>query len=84
MKEQLLKTRGTPPAAAPEHQAASQEVLEVVEREGEDAREGDAATAVNTGRRRVDGHVELPEEVDAQDGPLYVCCDEGEVALMHG
>ena len=30
------------------------------------------------------GHVELPEEVDAQDGPLYVCCDEGEVALMHG
>ena len=54
------------------------------EREREDAREGDAAAGANTGRRRVDGHVELPEEVDAQDGPLYVCCDEGEVALMHG
>ena len=34
--------------------------------------------------RRVDGHVELSEEVNAQDGPLHVCCDEGEVALMHG
>ena len=38
-------------------------------------------TQADTG---IDGHVELSEEDDAQDGPLYVCCDKGEVALVYG
>ena len=56
----------------------------VVEGEGEDAWEGGAATAANAGCHRVDGDVELPEEVYAQDGPLHIRCDEGEVALVYG
>ena len=28
--------------------------------------------------------VELPEEVNAQDGPLHIRCDESDVALVHG
>ena len=54
----------------------------VAEGEGEDAWEDGTAAAPDTGCRQVDSEVELPEEVDAQDGPLHVSCDEVELALV--
>ena len=56
----------------------------VVEGEGEDAWEDCAIAALDTGCRLIHSHVELPEEVDAQYGPLHITCDEVEVALQQG
>ena len=52
--------------------------------EGEGTREDGAVAASDIGCRKVHSHVERLEEVDAQYGPLYIPCDEVEVALVEG
>ena len=56
----------------------------VEEGEEEGTREDGAVAASGLGCRQVHSHVESPEEVDTQYGPLYIPCDEVEVALVEG
>ena len=56
----------------------------VVEGEGEDAWEGGAVTTLYAGGCQVFSHVELPEEVNAQDGPLHIPYYVVELALVQG
>ena len=54
----------------------------VVEGEAEDAQEDGAGAALDAGCCWVYSLVELPEEVNAQDGPLRISCDAVELALV--